>query len=282
MTIRSAPLSRIFSRDKAIHSGVLNRIGVQVARTVIARAVYNLRSAPTHPELAHESETLRRDGVVVIPSFLAPDLFEQVRDEAMTVLDQQAHHAIVHNVGPNRLEAIDVEKLAHLLPYTCRFYDQPRLKGLMENAERRKLHGYGFRGLERLTQGTNEGTHEGTHDAETELHSDIFYPVHKGWLYLTDVTLEHGPLSYVKGSHRVSPTQLLYVYRESCRLNAGSRRITEDEMERLGLEETPVVCASNTLVIANTLGYHRRLVGKSGKQRVALHQSLRSKPFTLR
>jgi hypothetical protein len=83
----------------------------------------------------------------------------------------------------------------------------------------------------------------------------------------------------VKRSHRVSLTQLYYIYQESCTRNAGSRRIACEELERLGLQETIVTCPKNTLVIANVSGFHRRVRGRPGCRRYAVHVSLRVNPF---
>ncbi|HYE73615.1 MAG TPA: hypothetical protein VEF04_09790, partial [Blastocatellia bacterium] len=148
---------------------------------------------------------------------------------------------------------------------------------LMQAAEKRAAcPDYAIRNIERLSQGPINPQQ----DPESVLHSDIFFNSHKSWLYLTDVELEHGPLVFVKRSHRLSLKQLKFVYQESCHENRGSRRITQDELKSLGLEETVFTCPKNTLVIANTLGYHRRLRGEPGRVRYALHMQLRTNPFT--
>ena len=149
-----------------------------------------------------------------------------------------------------------------MLPYTYKFLTEPRLHAILEAAEKRPL-GYlaGHRVLERLIQGP---VGEPEDDPETELHNDTYFSNHKAWLYLNDVEMENGPFVYVKRSHRLSPTQLYYVYRESCTRNQGARRVARDELERLGLQETIVTCPKNTLVIANVFGFHRRLRGRPG------------------
>lgn len=269
-------LKRIFSRDKTIESRLLNVLGVQVARTLMARAVYRLRPS-LHPEHAGELEILRRDGLLVIPDFLPAEVFEQVRQEATAILRDSTQRA-VKTVGPNTIEFVDVNRHSDVLPNIRTFFDDARLRALLQGAERRKVEGYGVRKLERLVQGPPADAH----DPETDLHSDIFYPVHKCWLYLTDVTADSAPFVYVKGSHHLSATQLRYLYQESCDANIGSRRVSIEELADLGLAETVVTCKMNTLVIANTLGYHRRATGSPGAQRIALHESLRSRPFSLR
>ena len=38
---------------------------------------------------------------------------------------------------------------------------------------------------------------------------------------------------------------------------------------------------TNTLVIADTHGFHRRLMGEAGEKRLSLHASLRGNPFAI-
>ncbi len=156
------------------------------------------------------------------------------------------------------------------------FFENARLSAILEAAERRPgCFGRAYQAIERLEQGCSE-----EHDRETDLHSDIFFTMHKAWLYLSEVTVDSPPLVYVKGSHRLSPTALAAIYRESCTSNVGSRRVDAQELDRLNMKETTLTCPANTLVIANTCGYHRRLRGKPGERRFALHVAVRdANPF---
>lgn len=270
---------RILSRDKAIQSRSLNLLGAQVLRTVIARALYRLRASVTDGCPMREAAELVREGMVTVPNFLAPQVFDELSHACVRVLDANSDKLIVHHEGTNRLQVASIADFEQEIPIINGFYEDPRLIAILQYAEKRRLTGQsGFRGIERLRQGAL--TEE--RDTQTELHSDHFYTVHKAWLYLTDVERQHGPLAYVKRSHHLSAAQLRYVYQESCGPNAGSRRITADEMRALGLEETVVMCPRNTLVVANTFGYHRRLQGEPGGERIALHLSLRYQPFAFK
>lgn len=275
---RVLPVTRIFSRDKAIQSPWLNRLGVQVFRTLASRAIYRLRPERMSPLVRDEAAELRREGVVLLHDFLPADLFGLIREECLRAFDNHQAELTVFSEGPNILESVDVNRFAAELTHVLRVFEDPRLRALTEAAEKRRLIGPGFRGLERLTQGMDNGQE----DSQTKLHSDIFYNVHKAWFYITDVSVDDAPLVYAKRSHRISLAQLGYLYRESCHENFGSRRISPNEFKRLGLRETVVTCPRNTLVVANTFGYHRRLRGQPGRQRVSLHLSLRSRPFAWR
>ncbi len=280
---------RLFSADKSISSSLLNRCGAQVFRTVMARAVYRMRpvlgkGTPGGADWQARIGDLLGDGLVIWPDFLSADAFGEVHREAMSLEaaacqfpDDLPQNALHH--GPNRLQLVVLsDKCWHRFPAIRDFYEDPRLVGLMQAGERRPLGlSTGHRAFEHLVQGPES---ELT-DPETHLHSDIFFHTHKAWLYLEDVGLEHGPLVAVKRSHLLSASQLGYVYAESCGTNQGSRRITLEEMRRLGFEETVLAVPKNTLVIANTCGYHRRLRGQPGKERFAIHWSLRANPFRM-
>lgn len=269
------PLTRVFSGDKALDSPVLNRLGVQVMRAVLARAVYNARRAAVDDSIREQVDTLYRDGMVKIPDFLPPEQFENIQRECFALLEEKDKIKLLQH-GPNRLELVSVSQAdPATYPSIHEFYADPRLVGIMSAAEKRQLQSTtGNRALEHLIQGEEED-----HDPETDLHSDIFFNTHKAWFYLKDVDVDVGPLVFVKGSHRITMGQLGYLYQESVSVAKGSRRITPEELERLGLQETVLTVKANTLVVANTCGYHRRLRGLPGRERFALHWSVRMNPF---
>jgi hypothetical protein len=272
------PLRQIVSSDKIVDSKLLNLLGVQVQRTLAARLLYNLRPMSVDKSVKDKVDELRSEGLVLWPNFLPPDHFEGIRREYLPLLEDHADKLTVYKHGPNTYEIARIRNFdARVLPYTYKFLAEPRLQAILEAAEKRPLHGLsGHRALERLTQGP-VGELE---DPETQLHSDTFFATHKAWLYLSDVEMDNGPFVYVKRSHRVSLTKLYYIYRESCTHNARSRRIAREELARLGLQETIVTCPKNTLVIANVAGFHRRVRGRPGCRRYAVHVSLRVNPFT--
>jgi len=270
------PLRQIVSVNKIVDSKLLNLLGVQVQRTLAARLIYNLRRVSVDEAIKDKVDELRREGMVLLSNFLPPDHFEGVRREYLPLLDENADKLTVYKHGPNIYQLASIRNFdASVLPYAYKFLAEPRLHAILEAAEKRPL-GYlaGHRVLERLIQGPI-----GEEDPETKLHSDTYFTNHKAWLYLSDVEMVNGPFVYVKRSHRLTPTQLYYVYKESCTGNQGARRIARDELDRLGLQETIVTCPKNTLVVANVFGFHRRVRGRPGCRRYAVHVSHRVNPF---
>jgi len=260
----------------------MNRLGAQVARTVIARMMHTMRAPRVHLDstIKEHIATLERDGVVVIPNFLPDATIDDMRRRAEEIWQQNEEKVKVFQHGPNTFNVLTNERHPPLVEALPEFFRDPRVPAMLEAAERRpgRFAGHGYMNIERLRQlGPKEAE-----DPETQLHSDIFFTSHKGWLYLTDVTMESGPFVYVKGSHRLSPKMLSYVYRESCGRNGGSRRISQQEVADLGLEEVALTCPKGTFVIGNTFGFHCRRRGEPGHERIALHAGLRSNPFFAR
>ena len=271
--------TRFFSADKTLPSRAMNRMGTQLARMVLARMMHNLRPARVDPSVAEHVATLERDGMLMIPDFLPLPAFEALRRSTEELCAREQAKVKVVKHGPNTLNVISGETVP-LVDELSSFYGDPRLPAIFDAVEHRPniFASHAHRAIERLQQA---GSAEQV-DPETVLHSDTFFTTHKGWLYLTDVTLDDGPFVFVKRSHLLSRKLLSYAYRESCQQNHGSRRITPQELEDLHLEETVVTCPRNTFVMANTFGFHRRLRGKPGHERLGLHVSLRANPFFAR
>lgn len=258
---------------KVVDSALLNRLGIQVARSVVAHGIYatrgvKLRGAATPEQL----QTLEQDGIVTIENFLPAERFEALKKEALDLL--RTGRPSVYKHGCNQLTQRTV----------CQKDEAPLLKALADDPRLRDLFDWGERmtvdfaatleAVEELAQGPGEET-----DLETQLHSDIFFHTHKGWLYLEDVVPENAPFVYVKGSHRMPFDRLRWEYEDSVAGNRKSRRITAEEMQSRGLTETVFEAKANTLVVANVCGYHRRLRGVPGHARYGVHFSHRRNPF---
>lgn len=266
-------LLRTASSAKVVDSPVLNRLGVQVARAVAAEAVWRLRSVPLRGAASSaDLRTLADDGVVAIHDFLPRDRFARLRDEALALLEGGEARAYTH--GPNHLRQVTVASPASASELE-RFFDDGRLHDLFDEGEHMTVRFDDcLRAVERLTQG--EGAEK---DPETDLHVDIFFATHKGWLYLDDVDTGNAPFVYVKRSHRMDSVRLRHEYEDSLTGNRKSRRVLQGELEERGLTETVFRVPANTLVVANTCGYHRRLRGTAHHQRHGIHLSHRANPF---
>src|SRR5262249_47746035 len=129
---------------------------------------------------------------------------------------------------------------------------------------------------------------DGPADPQTALHADTFHPTVKAWLFLTDVAADGGPFTYVPGSHRLTPARIAWEQRMSLAAaqstNAEDRqssfRIGVDELADLGLPEPHVFAVpANTLVVADTFGFHARGPSAGRSLRVEIWAYGRRSPF---
>ncbi|MGH9970706.1 MAG: phytanoyl-CoA dioxygenase family protein [Pyrinomonadaceae bacterium] len=272
-------LKGMFSDNKVVDSKRLNLFGMQVVRTLAARLAHTFRSADEAEFVKDKVDELRSEGILVLHDFLPRDLFERVEQECRRLLDEKPDKLPDKRFGLNVLERSKILSVSESeLPNVYEFLANPEIHAILRAAEKRSFDSHFASGrpeVNRLIQGNISDEV----DVETNLHSDVFFNTHKLWLYLTDIENKDGPFVYVKRSHRLSLTQLRYIYDESRKQNMGSRRISPEELEQVGLKETTVTCPKNTVVIANTYGYHRRLSGQQGGKREAIHIHLRAHPF---
>jgi hypothetical protein len=129
---------------------------------------------------------------------------------------------------------------------------------------------------------------DGPPDPQTALHADTFHPTVKAWLFLTDVAEDAGPFTYVPGSHRLTPRRLEWEQQMSlaARLSPngdtrqGSFRIERHELAALGLPEPRnFAVPANTLVVADTFGFHARGPSRGRSLRVEIWAYGRRSPF---
>jgi hypothetical protein len=271
-----ADLARVFTGDKTVDNRALNAAGVQPLRAIVARLLYKLHRGSDDPDIAG----LVRTGILTCDDFLPPEVFAAVEAEAT---------AFMSDTDPTWLHEHGTTQVRHYLlstvdegrfPRLAEWRGHERVLAMASAAERRrcrKAHANAI--VEHVSVGDYA-----EHDPQTDLHVDTFFNTHKVWLYLDDVSPRNAPLVYVPGSHRLDLVRLRGEYFEA-KLDdpEKSRRVTDEEIQRRGLERRVVTCRRNTLVIVNTCGYHCRSVGtEDGAVRRALHMSFRFNPFRYR
>jgi RNase P protein component len=272
--------AKSFADNPILGSESLNRAGLHVSRLRIAHALTRCRRKRLAKRIPRElRERFDRDGFIVVENFLPNDDFAQLQqallNTAFECRAQQQGDTITRRVavGP------ELQRLV------------PTLAHLLRSARWRSLIAYGASTRNRpfhYIQTIVGGVVNGPEDPQVELHSDTFHPSLKAWLFLTDVEANERPLTYVAGSHRLSPERIAWEKRKSVdvlrggdRLSQrGSFRIRPDELEGLGLPQATRFCVpANTLVIADTCGFHARASTDKPTVRVELWAYCRRNPF---
>ncbi len=129
---------------------------------------------------------------------------------------------------------------------------------------------------------------EGQADPQTSMHIDTFHPTMKAWLFLEDVAEEDGPFTYAPGSHQRTARREAWERRLSIRASdprtrktGGAFRITKPEMARLRTAKPKrFAVPANTLVVADTYGFHARRRSARPSVRLEIWAYSRGNPFS--
>ena len=259
----------------------LNERGLHVKRVRAAMCMADMRRRRLASRVdAEHREAYARDGFVVIENFLAADTFRAVErelQEPFERVDMLQGSTVTRRAMLDRRDVADRpglaaargdRRMADLVRYVASHGGQPlfTLQVVMAlpspNAD--------------------------LADPQTMLHSDTFQPTAKSWLFLRDVGEDDGPFSYVPGSHRMTPER--YAWEDALArdphsignryASRGSLRVAADRLADLGYGgPRPMVVRANTLVVADTHGFHARSPSPKRTTRMEIYGSLRRNPF---
>lgn len=269
-----------FRANPLLGSALLNRQGLHVARTRIAERM----AAARRERLAARIDTglraaYERDGFIIVENALPAAEFAALKDD----LEARPLRSWERREGSTvtRRGSLDRPDIAGRAP----------LEGLMARPFMadllRYVAGCGGEPLIHLQTVLAEAD-AARPDPQNSLHMDTFHPTAKCWLYLQDVAEEEGPLLYVPGSHRATPERLrwertisIHAARdEDPEIAAGSFRVPDDMLGKLGYGPSRALAVpANTLIVANTHGFHARKASTRPTRRSEIYGSLRRNPF---
>lgn len=273
-------MSKSFRDNPVLGSPLLNRLGLHAARVVGAHAFNRFRLLLLSPlaDPAQRREFAEK-GYVLIPDFLPAEEFAEIERQARQcrgeVRELTQGDTLTHRV------LLDDEALR----------DMPAFKAILERPEFERLVRYCAAHLKRplyYLQRIRNGCVDGPPDPQKTLHSDTFHPTMKAWYFIDDVGPERGPFTYVPGSHRLTWARLKWEYDRSCRAKElkdgysekGSMRADADDLRALGLPDpVSLTVRGNTLVIADTHGFHRRGDAEPHTSRLEIWAYSRTNPF---
>ncbi|HET7708949.1 MAG TPA: phytanoyl-CoA dioxygenase family protein [Sphingomicrobium sp.] len=271
--------AKSFADNPFLGSRTLNRRGLHAARLKLAHrlaAARRRRLAGAVP--ADWRDQFDRNGFVEVRDFLPAESFARLQRDLLGTAFESRQHQQGDTV--TRRIAVGAGLAAAF----------PELSALLGNRPWRALLAYvASTRAEPLhyIQTIVTGLPSDHPDPQLNLHSDTFHPSLKAWLFLTDVTDDEGPLTYVAGSHRLTAERLAWerarsidIARHDRLSQRGSLRISGDELPGMGLPQpTRFAVPANTLVVIDTSGFHAR--GSSTRQtvRVELWSYARRNPF---
>lgn len=275
-----ATSAKAFRDNPVMGSPALNRRGLHLLRRELAkRAAARRRHLLTAAISATDRENFERDGYLVKPNYLDEPVFRALRDEILSM--RAPAREFVDGYTMTRLIPLDAENLAKL-PTAARILGLPAYRGLLDyiGSFRRRPHLF--------IQTVFSRIREAPPDVQSHFHSDTFHPTVKAWLFLNDVAEDDAAFTYVPGSHHANRRRLAWERRASIEAASsrdalsqeGSLRIKEHELKHLGYgEPRRLSAAANTLIVADTSGFHARGIPDHASTRVCIWAYSRSNPF---
>jgi hypothetical protein len=290
----------LFSNEKRfshpwVGSPVGNRLGLHKARVRLAQCCAGLRRWRSGPPDAEFDTRLRRDGLLVVEDALPPALFEAARAEFQHLLAAQAKRVPVppprakgfgapqgnawgfdrYDGGSlNRYVKIDGD--CHALHEA--FGDDSRLAARLQPLVGTRVSSDRFMAYLMV-----HGPQASQPDPQRLVHCDTFHETFKLWYFFDAVTLDQGPLRYSPGSHRNTAARLRWEQRMALERRSGSAsfRISAADLAALGWPApVPVLTPPNTLVLADTRGFHCRSEAPAGTERPCVYANLRPGAFS--
>lgn len=272
--------AKSFRDNPLIGSRRLNARGLHAMRVRLAHRLAEMRRARLAKLLdPADRAAFDRDGFLLKRDFLPPETFAALRDAIFT--HAAPAREMVQGDTITRRIALDPAFLA-AVPQARALLRHPLWRGAIRYAGSFDAEPLAY------VQTILARRHDAPPDPQTALHADTFHPTVKAWLFLTDVAEEDGPFRYVPGSHRLTPGRLAFERATSLKapggvdhLSArGSLRVAEDALAGIGLPPAQSFATpANTLVVADTFGFHARQRATRPSIRVEIWAYGRRNPF---
>lgn len=272
--------AKSFKNNPVIGSVVLNRCGLHVVRIIAAQAIMRLRFELLGYGIDKKlKQSFLKDGYMVVDKVLPDAQFQQIKTQ-------------VNDIDAEVRECKQGDTLTHRILIDENSKNQlPAVNALLQSKLYLSLHKFAAGKNSRpvtYIQTIKNHFVDGQADPQKNLHSDTFHPTMKSWYFLDDCDSDNGPFTYLPGSQRLTLARLKWEYRKSIDISQqgdkyssnGSLRATPDDLATMGLSD-PIALSvpANTLVIANTHGFHRRGDAATRSMRTEIWSISRSNPF---
>lgn len=279
-TVQLLTSAKSFLDNPLIGSRRLNGMGLHRARVRLADMLgrWRRRRLARHVR-ADWREAFDRDGFVVVQDVVPPAEFAALR---AAILDYQGPaREMRQGDAITRRLAVDPDMLARIAPLE-KLLARPDLVALFNYVASFRTTPLHYIQTIVSHVGGNEP------DPQEATHADSFHASMKAWLFLNPVTGDDGPFCYVRGSHRFTRERIDWEHRRSLadpqtidRLSArGSPRVSSEDLAAMKLGDIEALALpGNTLVVADTGGFHARGAAARAGERVEIWSYSRRNPF---
>jgi len=273
--------AKSFRDNPVLGSKILNRLGLHVVRMVLAAAMTKLRYLWLSPLMDKaERESFRQNGYLLIENFLPQESFDALNKEVRSLQNVEVRQCVQGDTLTQRVlltdDVLESAPVCTQLLNNTEFLDRLKFASARNN---RPIF---------YVQKIKNNARKADADPQRTLHSDTFHSTMKAWLFMQEVGDHNGPFSYVAGSHKLTWNRLKWEYKKSIEGSSqansyssrGSLRVDDDELEAMALPAPgSFTVPANTLVIADTHGFHRRGAASEESSRLEIWAYSRTNPF---
>ncbi len=279
--------TKSFRNNPIIGSYWLNRMGLHVMRLVAGHLIMHLRMWMLSWRISPKDRlSFMRDGYLVKKDLLSEADLEAVKRELLG-FEGETREA---------WQGDTITRRSVLAPNVL--MNMPTLNRLLHSTTFQRLSRYTaghlrapllyFETVQNQWVGEDVEARELPKDPQKYFHADTFHPTMKLWFFMNEVQPEHGPFTYIPGSHKLTWERIKWEYKKSLVAHSftdgmaanGSFRFTQADIDALGFAK-PVsfTVNENTLIFANTFGVHRRGDAEGKATRLAIWGDSRTNPF---
>ena len=271
--LRKSAIDHILSSNKNLHEHSIFSMENNLRGLHVFRMIFSYYASVMRSRRSVYSNKYHTLGYVQINDFL-PNNLHQVACEEIEKVTELSSNKQPFNRPPFNDGNIELYKA---------LYDVVlRTTGLLNSSSAYNLF-YNNTFVQKILNRPNDN------DIQKVFHSDIFFPAVKFWYFPSEVTHE-GAFQYVPNSVDLTNEKILdWHYNQSSKASLGgeyeswrgdghkegSFRISMEEIRYLGLHRQTMKVKSNTLIIANVNGFHRRGDVSVSTYRNAIHGSIR-------
>ena len=272
-----------FSKKHTLSSKLLNNLGFPVLRTILTNSLINFRRYKNcRPRDGLELELLK-NGIITIPNFLPTNEFLDLKKEFSELISKKKNED--RNFKGVKSTTIKYDE----------FEQFPSMKNLRDNKFLNRLIcvGEGLRSMKInsfLIENTRFGsTKRQRQDPNNLFHADVHFHSHKVFYYMNDITENHGPFTYLKGTHQNNLYRLLYEFKRARLDNATEfgwrlennlqNKFFKRYLNNLLKNKYKAIGRANTLIIGNVHGFHKVGDALEGNERELIRITFRHNPI---
>lgn len=289
----------IFSNQKSfegvIGNAAANRLGLHLFRILLSDIICFIRTLPFCFLERKLRKSFKKDGVVIIENFLDKADFQRILLEVQQNLanlpvppaNAQAGFGdkIQHQYGFDRYDGGTLNRFVNIDNNSV--IDNAFIKNSRLSRLTRALFGLTNRQSKYHIYELRHGDETKNPDIQKQIHKDTFHHTYKLWYFVEAVGQEQGPFAYSCGSQRTTFKSLLWEYRMSCQASnrthpnrGGSFRATDLDLAQMAFPmPESIYLPANTLVLADTRGFHCRSQGRINSKRIGIYANFRPIAF---